>query len=103
MATVILSDGTRLANLTVNGDNFISTTEIDSDIFFNNTSPVIIDTEDLGRVTHSHMELVQVTHPDNNWWFVLRDVTQEELDKLKIRGDIDFIAMMSDIDLDDME
>jgi hypothetical protein len=101
MTTLILTDGTRVSNLEVNGDNFISSTELTPDIFENNLSPVIIDDED-GRHPHEHMELVQITHPDDNWWFVLRDLTQDELDRLKIRSDIDFIAMMSDIDLEEM-
>ena len=101
MATIILADGTRLSNLEVNGDNYLSDTEITSDIFDSNTSPVIIDTED-GRAIHDHMELVQITHPDNKWWFVLRDLSENELSQIKIRGDIDYIAMMVDVDLDEL-
>ena len=99
MATVILADETRLADLELNGDNFISEEELTEDMFENNLSPVIIDTED-GRTTHQHMALVQITHPDGRWWFVLRDITDAELREAKIRGDIDYIAMMTDVELE---
>ena len=102
MATIVLADGTTLSNLTVNGDNFISNTELTEDIFENNMSPVTIDTDDEHTI-HDHMDLVQIVHwKENEWWFVLRDLTKAELDQAKIRGDIDFIAMMSDIDLEDI-
>ena len=99
MATIQLADGTMLSNLTVNGDNFISETRITEDIFINNLSPVIIDMDD-SHTTHDHMELVQITQMFNQWWFVLRDITDAELDQAKLRGDIDFLAMMTEIDLD---
>lgn len=103
MASITLSDGTIIDNLTVNGDNFISTIELTPEMFFNKLSPVTIETEELGSVIHEHMDLVQITHPDDNWWFVLRDLTDFELQQIKIRSDVDFIAMMTDVDLDDME
>lgn len=101
MATIVLADNTTLSNLTVNGDNFISSSRITEDVFINNLSPVTIDT-DTEHAVHPHMELVQLTRVGNEWWFVLRDITEFELEQTKLRGDIDFIAMMTDIDLEDI-
>lgn len=39
---ITLADGTILDNLKLNGNNFISNTAIDADIFNENCSPVII-------------------------------------------------------------
>ena len=103
MATIVLADGTTLSNLTVNGDNFISNVELTEDIFENNMSPVTIDTDD-EHMIHDHMDLVQIVHwKENEWWFVLRDLTQQELNDAKTRADIDFIAMMTDVDLPEEE
>lgn len=99
-ATIILADGTRLENLTVNGDNFISETELTEDVFLNNLDGVVIDTEN-GRETHAHMELVQIITFQGAWWFVLRDITEAELANAKIRSDIDYIAMMTDVELEE--
>lgn len=101
MATIVLADNTTLSNLAVNGDNFISSSRITEDTFINNLSPVTIDTDNEHAV-HPHMELVQLTRVGNEWWFVLRDITEFELEQTKLRGDIDFIAMMTDIDLEDI-
>ena len=101
MATIVLSDGTTLSNLVVNGDNFISTDALTEDIFVNNMSPVTIDTDN-EHMIHDHMDLVQLVQNGQEWWFVLRDITDAELAQAKLRGDIDFIAMMSDIDLEEI-
>ena len=101
MAHIILSDGTVINNLAINGDNFISFDEITEDIFEMNLSPVtiVIDEEE---DTHDFMKLIQITHPNpSEWWFVIQDMTDEELYKLDIESKLDYLAMMSDIDLDE--
>ncbi len=96
--TIILADGTELANLWLNGDNFISTGMIGPDVFADNCSPVVIsDGEQEER--HDNMELVQITHNADGYWFVLRDIPQSEIEKIKMQSDIEYIAMMSDIEL----
>ena len=102
MATIMLSDGTTLSNLEVNGDNFISHTEITESIFLNKLSPVSIDTDN-EHIIHPHMDLVQIIQVGHDWWFVLRDITDAELAQTKLRSDIDFLAMMTDVDLEDFE
>lgn len=101
--TVELADGTLIEGLKLNGNNFVSLAEIDPDIFDNNTAPVTI-TENDGvnepvAEVHENMELVQVTQMELEWWFILRDISEGELRDIKVRSDIDYIAMMSDIDL----
>ena len=47
----------------------------------------------------TNMELVQIVKYDEEYWFVLRTMTKKELQDLKNRADIDYLAMMSDIEL----
>ena len=47
------------------------------------------------------MELVQIAHYEDGYYFVLREIPQEELDKLKMQSDIEYIAMMSNIDMEE--
>lgn len=96
--TITLGDGTELANLRLNGDNFISEAPVDADIFLDNCSPVVISDGE-NEELHENMELVQVTVVAGEYWFVLRDITLAELDKIKMQSDIEYIAMMSDIEL----
>ena len=49
------------------------------------------------RGEHGPMKLVQIKQYGDGWYFVLHDVRVTELEK--IRGDVEYIAMMCDIDL----
>lgn len=101
---ITLADGTQLKNLGLNGNNFVSESEITKDDFKGKLSKVKIEgtAEDGREITeeHEHMELVQIAHYEDGYYFVLRDITDAEIEKKKIKADIDYIAMMSDIDLE---
>ena len=108
--TVALADGTLIENLTLGGNNFQSETEITADMFDGNLSEVHISASD-GDMTRCaypavlhDAELVQITHdnPDGKWWFILRELSEDELFKMRVRAQLDYIAMNSDIDLEDM-
>lgn len=95
---VTLADGTEITGLTLNGNNFISGNPIDRNIFTDNLSPVII-TEGNSEEIHDSMDLIHLTVMEDKTWFALRDMTANELTAIKTRSDIDYIAMMCDIDL----
>lgn len=93
--TIALSNGTELTGLELNGNNYISPEKLTEDTFADGLSPVVINEEE-----HEQMALVQcIQHADGRTWFILRDVTAEEIASAKLRSDIDFIALMSDIEL----
>lgn len=100
MISITLSDGTILDNLTLNGDNFISINKIDESIFENNLSPTIINIDGIETV-HSHMNLLQIKKYGYEWWFVIQDISEQELRDNRIQSQLDYIAMMVDIDLED--
>lgn len=93
--TIALSNGTELTGLELNGNNYISPEKLTEDTFADGLSPVVINGEE-----HEQMALVQcIQHADGRTWFILRDATAEEVANAKLRSDIDFIALMSDIEL----
>ena len=109
--TITLSDGTKLSDIGLNGQNFHSTTEITPATFAGKLSRVIIEgdaeADEASLIgEHRNMELVQIAHctekihgcPDG-WYFVLRDIPAAEQEKLQTRGDIDYIAMMTGVTL----
>jgi hypothetical protein len=97
--TITLADGTVLDNLKLNGDNFVSNTTINADIFDLNCSPVIIS-DGVNSETHDNMELVQLTEQEpGKYWFVLRELSASELARIKMQSDIDYVAMMAGIEL----
>ncbi len=88
----------------LNGNNFITTQAITPETFEGKLSRVVItgdsDKDEAGLIgEHGLMELVQIQKHDEENWFILRDITATELKELKTRGDIDYIAMMTGVEL----
>ena len=96
--TITLSDGSKLTNLEMNGNNFISKSLVTEATFEDNLTNVVIS-DGKNEEEHAHMELVQIQEIDDKYWFVLRDLTDAELDHIKDRADIEYIAMMTDVEL----
>lgn len=95
---ITLADGTVIDNLTINGNNFISNETIEASIFEANCCPVTINDGTSDEV-HENMELVQVTSVEGKSWFVLRDISEKELEQAKMKSDIEYLAMMCDVEL----
>lgn len=95
---ITLADGTVLSNLKLNGNNFVSDAEVTEDQFIDNLDPVVINDGETDDV-HEHMGLVQIVKYGEQYYFVLRDRTPDELRQIKMQADIEYLAMMSDIEL----
>lgn len=96
--TIFLADGTKLTNLRLNGNNFISETPVTQEMFIHNLGSVTIsDGEIIER--HINMDLVQITQMGDEYWFVLRDITEEEMMQAKLRADLDYLFMMTGLTL----
>lgn len=96
--SITLSDGSVIENLKLNGNNFISEVPVSSETFADNRSPVIISDGETEEV-HENMELVQITEMGDQYWFVLRDISEAEMEKIKMQSDIEYIAMMAGVEL----
>lgn len=96
--TITLEDGTTLHNLTVNGDNFISQEEITQETFDGKLGTVVISDGEYEEV-HKNMAIVLIQLMSDGYYFALRDLTNDEITKAKLRSDVDYIAMMSDIEI----
>lgn len=95
---ITLADGTVIDNLTLNGNNFVSKTPIDYEQFEDNLSHVVINDGETDDV-HENMMLVGNSIMDKNYLFILRDITPEELADMKLRSDVEYLAMMCDVEL----
>lgn len=97
---ITLADGTEIRNLRLNGNNYISNVAIDETVFIGNCSPVHISDGTSDEI-HANMELVQVMEQvPGEYWIVLRDVSTEELARMKMQSDIEYVAMMSGVELE---
>jgi hypothetical protein len=51
--------------------------------------------------TFNHAKLIQIMKYEGAWWFILGEMSAEELLFEKMSSDIDYIAMMADVDLEE--
>lgn len=96
---ITLSDGTQIKNLELSGNNFISETKVTSEMFEGKLSKVIVEGQENGQPVkneYGQMELILID--DNH--FALRELSQDEIDKLKMQGDIEYLAMMTETNMD---
>lgn len=90
---MILQDGTIINNLLMNGNNFISKTEITEEMFSDNLRKVVIggDNHNERDEVHHNLKLIQIqkqiTQDANEfeWWFILAEKTKEELEKEELK------------------
>lgn len=95
---IILSDGTEINDLRLNGNNYISKKEITESMFKGKCAVVSIS-DGVSSLKMNNVEVIHVTKMEDEWWFALRELSQEELTQKQIRSDIAYIAMMSGIEL----
>lgn len=81
--SVTLSDGTKLDNLALNGNNFVSSAKLTEGDFKDKLSKVTITDNDGKAKDYTDMELVQVTQVDDESWFILAEKAQDDVSKLK--------------------
>jgi hypothetical protein len=80
MYSIKLADGTELTNLELNGNNFISNTIVDDNIFKDNLGNVTITSPE-GVVEYEDMKLIQNKVYGTQSWFILAEKTKEERDR----------------------
>lgn len=95
---ITLGNGHVIDQLKLNGNNFISSTEIEESVFDGNLLSVTINDGEKDEI-HTNMELVQISKVGSEYWFVLRDIPETELAFIKMPSDIEYVAMMSEIEL----
>lgn len=100
---ITLADGSTIDNLKMNGNNFISRKKITEESFAGGLSEVTLECDDGTVETLHNVELVQITTSGKEYWFVLRELTSGELEALRTQARIEYIAMMTDVDLEDEE
>ena len=104
--TITLADGTQLAGLELNGNNFISKNEISKNTFTGKLSHVTI-TGDSGKDEagligeHTNMELIRCEYDKGlgGYAFVLRDIPAAELEMAQLKGTVAYVSMMTGYEL----
>ena len=77
MYTITLDDNTKLENLVLNGNNYISETVIEDSVFDNNLSTVKIS-DGTTTETFTDMRLMSNRVEGGKSWFVLGEKTEQQ-------------------------
>ncbi len=103
MYTIRLSDGTTVKAQGINGNYFVCDEKFDTGIFAGKLNGVTISCDDediLGVVgSHEHMRLEHEMMFEGKFLFLLLDIPQEEIYRAKLDGNIEYLAMMTGVEL----
>lgn len=85
MYKIQLSNGQTLDNLTLNGNNFISTSKVEDTVFDGGLSSVTFTDTDTGKSqTYTDMVLIANRVFDGQSWFVLAEESPAEKEKRRL-------------------
>lgn len=84
MYQITLKDGTVIKDLELNGNNFISKTEITESMFTDNLEIVTIS-DGANESVQENMKLVQIANMNDEYWFVLTTKSKQEVENDELR------------------
>ena len=87
--TIVLDDDTQIKSLELNGNSFISSTELKAADIEGKLSKVTVKGSDGSVEEHGQMSLVQITQDGGKWWLCLRDLSAQELEKIALQAQLD--------------
>ena len=97
--TITLGDGSKLEGLERNGNTFEASQNITEETFEGKLGHIVVDDGETEQ-EFENVVLVRLWKVDETVYFVLRELTQDEVNQIQNRADIEYIAMMCDVELD---
>ena len=67
-----------------------------------NLASITVEDSDGNIQEYTDMMLVQIAKHGTSYWFVLRQLSEQEIRDFKLQANIEYIAMMADIDLEEV-
>lgn len=104
---ISLANGTSLEGAYMNGSNYVFDHEVDESSFRGLINPVTITAhvpgveEDVVE-EHENMFLGGIIEYGGEWYVGLLDTPQDVIDRERTQANIEYIAMMTDVDLGDL-
>lgn len=104
MYNVTLGNGTTFQDLTVNGSYFVSKNEVNSNMFNNWDGKCTITSSDEADEfalagNYQDWELKDLRKGAHAWYFAIGEIDKARLEAMRNRADIDYIAMMTGVQL----
>ena len=99
--TITLTDGRQIKGLSKNGDNFVSKKKIDESIFEDNLATMLVSDGET-ETEYKNVVLVQQVEYANGWYLNFRELSKQELRDMALSGKIEYLAMMTNVDLEEV-
>lgn len=96
MLDIYLNDGSVIKDLEVNGNCLISENEVDDSKLTDEMLSVIT----INEKEYKNVTLVRKWEDDGKTWLALRQKTDDEIWKEEYSSNLDYIAMMADVDME---
>jgi len=97
--TITLGDGSQLEGLERNGNTFETAQNITEETFEGKLDHIVVEDGETEE-EFENVVLVRLWKVEETTYFVLRELTQDEVNQMQNRADIEYIAMMCDVELD---
>jgi hypothetical protein len=97
MIDIVLSDGREIKDLKVNGSCLVSMKSVNSELLTDEMLKKII----IKGVVYENITLVKKWENNLETWISLRQKTDDEIWKEKALSDLDYFAMMANIDMEE--
>jgi hypothetical protein len=97
---ITLASGTVITGLEKNGNCFISSTPLPD--MEDGLLEVVASADDEQDIVWHNAELVSCAAVDDRYWFTFREPTEAELATLQMQAKVDYIAMMTNVDLEEV-
>ena len=92
---ITFADGTSI-NAELNGTSYITDSKPD---FPDDLSIVTITTGPETNMTIENARIIPCASVDGRFWFAILSTSQKEIEDMKLRADLDFLAAMVDVEL----
>jgi hypothetical protein len=100
----LYADGVKLAEgLTINGNNYVSKTEVDVSNLPTVFKLTVKDNEGNTTEEYEHAKLlqqVQYAWDNNKFYLAFAPVSEQEIKNNELKSNLQYLAMMADVDID---
>ena len=94
--TLILADGQKIENLEVNGNCLLSEVEVPDELL----TDILLSQVTVNETTYENVTLVRKWENEGKYWLALRQKTADEVREEKMKSMVEYIAMMSDVEVE---
>ena len=95
--TMTLSNGNVIKDLILNGNNYVSNTEVTEKVFSGKISPIRIS-DGVKEEVLENMEFIRIANWEDKWWILIQE-KQPISETEKLRADFEYLSMMCDVEL----